>query len=297
MSPDDPVGRDGPAKHTGAGGPKIVGTGQLDPSAADRDAALAGLARVPRLLVALDFDGTVSRFVDDPDDARMVPAAAASVAWLKRLPETWVAFLSGRGLKSLTRATDSRSDALLIGSHGAEVRLAGLAIPLDLDAVELARLAELERALTPLVAEVPKARLERKPVGFAVHARRVDPALVPELRKRVRAAVAPIEGLRERKGKNVLEYSVRQATKADGLAVLRRVMTRDGRPVSVLYAGDDETDEDAFAALTDGDVGIKVGDGRTRATFRAADPDELGRLLVGLAAAREASAPSSHAGR
>ena len=41
----------------------------------DNEQALESLARTPRLLVALDFDGTVSPHDDDPMKARMLPAA------------------------------------------------------------------------------------------------------------------------------------------------------------------------------------------------------------------------------
>ena len=41
--------------------------------------ALTELARTPRLLVALDFDGTLAPEVDDPEKARAVPEARAAV--------------------------------------------------------------------------------------------------------------------------------------------------------------------------------------------------------------------------
>ncbi|MCU1534172.1 MAG: otsB, partial [Glaciihabitans sp.] len=41
--------------------------------------ALNELARVKRLLVALDFDGTLAPEVDDPEQARAIPEARAAV--------------------------------------------------------------------------------------------------------------------------------------------------------------------------------------------------------------------------
>ena len=40
--------------------------------------AVSTLAATERLLVALDFDGTLSPLVDAPMDARMLPAARAA---------------------------------------------------------------------------------------------------------------------------------------------------------------------------------------------------------------------------
>jgi trehalose 6-phosphate phosphatase len=75
---------------------------------------------------------------------------------------------------------------------------------------------------------------------------------------------------------------VRDATKGDGVERLREHVGATG----VLYAGDDVTDEDGFAVMHEGDVGVKVGPGETKAEFRVADPDAVSELLGRLAAAR-----------
>src|SRR5690606_5213008 len=64
-------------------------------------AALDELSRVPRLLVALDFDGTLAPEVDSPDNARALPAARDAVLRLHAAPGTRVALVSGRALRSL----------------------------------------------------------------------------------------------------------------------------------------------------------------------------------------------------
>ena len=50
----------------------------------------------------------------------------------------------------------------------------------------------------------------------------------------------------------------------------------------VLAVGDDVTDEDGFAVLGSGDLGIKVGEGSTKAAHRVADPHEVTRVLWNL---------------
>ena len=255
------------------------------------DAATLAIAEAPRLLVALDFDGTVAPLVDDPSTSRVTSGAQAAIDRLRALPGTWVAFVSGRPLESLARLTRSGDDALLVGSHGVEVSIRGRVAELELTDDEADRMSRLEAALAPLVASVPLARFEHKPVGYGVHTRRVaDQSLVPPLQRAARSAADQIGGFTTRAGKDIVEFSVRDVDKGDGVRMLRALLADEqGAPVAVLYAGDDVTDEDAFAVLGPGDLGVKVGDGDTRANERVADIPAFVALLDALATARDAA--------
>ncbi|WP_153038784.1 hypothetical protein [Rathayibacter tanaceti] len=57
----------------------------------------------------------------------------------------------------------------------------------------------------------------------------------------------------------------------------------------MLYAGDDVTDEDAFAVLGPGDLGIKSGEGTTAAAFRVRGPEQVAHALSLLAGLRSAA--------
>jgi len=253
------------------------------------------LAAAERLLVALDFDGTVAPLVDDPSTSRVTPAAAAAIARLRELPRTWVAFVSGRPLGELGRLSEAGPGALLIGSHGVEVSIRGQLAEVELSDDERGRMSRLEAALDELVTAVPRARLEHKPVGYGVHTRLVeDGELAARLQQAAAAAAEAIGGFRARAGKDIVEFSVRDVDKGDGVRMLRELLAaEESAPITVLYAGDDVTDEDAFAALEPGDLGVKVGQGATRAGARVADVDAFAEALSRLAAAREASV-SSH---
>ena len=92
--------------------------------------ALDAAAASPRLLVTSDFDGTLAPIVDNPADARPLPAAAAALIELAALPATSAALISGRALQTL-RALSSMPEAVhLVGSHGAEFE-AGFAHQID----------------------------------------------------------------------------------------------------------------------------------------------------------------------
>ncbi|MEO8907743.1 MAG: trehalose-phosphatase [Microbacteriaceae bacterium] len=251
--------------------------------------ALATIARTDRLLVALDFDGTLSPLVDSASEARVLPEAADALAALKKLPNTWVAYVSGRPLESLVRIAMADDDVLLIGSHGDEVRLDGGVEAVGLADDERRRLSELDSALTVLIGATPDSMLEHKPVGLGVHTRLVDPALVPALHDAARAAAESIGGFMVRDGKDILEFTVRDSTKGEGVERLREHVDAS----AVLYAGDDVTDEDAFTVMRELDLGVKVGDGETAAQYRVADPHAVAVMLTLLAGARSQAVTQS----
>jgi trehalose 6-phosphate phosphatase len=246
--------------------------------------ALRELARVKRLLVALDFDGTLAPEVDSPEQARAIPEARDAVLRLLALPHTRVALVSGRSLRSLVAVADLPDTTLLVGSHGIEIRLDDPDDRLSLDTTELEQVEVLHEVLGEVADAIDQVWLEVKPAGFALHTR-----LATDHDSRVAHLVAlseanaEIDNLTVRHGKNVLEFSVRSTTKGEAVEHLRRYTSAD----AVFYAGDDVTDEDAFAALRADDLGVKSGAGATEAAFRVAGPDEIALVLSTLATFRE----------
>lgn len=246
--------------------------------------ALRELARVRRLLVALDFDGTLAPEVDFPDAARAIPEARDAVLRLLVLPNTRVALVSGRSLRSLIEVADLPDTTLLVGSHGIEIRLDDPYDRVSLDTAELEQVEVLHEVLGEVADAIDQVWLEVKPAGFALHTR-----LATEHDSRVAHLVAlseaqaEVDSLTVRQGKNVVEFSVRSTTKGEAIEHLRRYTAAD----AVFYAGDDVTDEDAFAALTPDDLGVKSGPGPTEAPFRVAGPDEIALVLSTLATFRE----------
>jgi trehalose 6-phosphate phosphatase len=250
------------------------------------NAAVDRLARVKRLLVALDFDGTLAPEVDDPLDARALPEATAALLALRELPGTTIALVSGRSLESLAHVGQLPEGTPLIGSHGLEVLLGrGVAQP-AVDDADRARVRAVREQVAPLVAQVYGAWIEDKPAGFAVHSRVVERGASLALDSAVRERATAVDpALTVREGKNVVEFAVRDATKGDGLLVLREHVAAD----AVLFAGDDVTDEDALRVLRDEDVGIKVGSAPSIAEHRVADPQSMAGVLAVLAVRRHRS--------
>lgn len=292
-----------PEAHDGALDPVVdsVLDSVFDPAL---DRALAELARTPRLLVALDFDGTLAPTVDVPGDARALPAANAAVLRLLELPATRVALVSGRALASLKQVSDLPGGVLLVGSHGVEFELdsdsdsdngsgsgsasasasdSGGSIP-QLGENEHARRAALQQALARVAGRFAHVHLEEKPAGFALHTRLASAEDAAAAEQEALGS-ADVEGVTWRRGKDVLEFSVRYADKGIALSRLRDYTGAS----SVLFVGDDVTDEDAFRVLRAGDLGVKVGAGATAAAFSIDGPVAVAPLLTRLAQARLAA--------
>ncbi len=251
-------------------------------------AAVQRAAAASTLLVALDFDGTLAPTVDDPEQARGLPESLAAIDRLVSAPSTVVSLISGRSLDGLRRVATVRPEVILVGSHGAESLINGEVSAPALDGVEQDLLERLCSAVEVVAKRYAGARVERKPSGCGLHTRLSSPSDAARANEEALASVQQLDGtelIAERYGKDILEFTVRAADKGSALAWLRELCDAS----VVVFIGDDVTDEDGFAALTAGDVGIKVGAGETAAEFRISDPSEVARLLTVLASERVTS--------
>jgi trehalose 6-phosphate synthase/phosphatase len=263
----------------------LTGVGKIAPGIPDPlQSSIVQLAGVERLLVALDFDGTLAPLVDRPEDARATERARAAIERLASLDDTRVAIVSGRALESLGDVATPPAGTLLSGSHGVELQLDAGGVQLDLRDGELAKLERLGQIVEHVAADSPGAWIERKPAGLALHTRRLPTTEGAALQQDAREQVAAeLVGITVRTGKAVLEFAVRESDKGESLNRLRQHVGA----TAVLYIGDDVTDEDAFATLESSDVGVKVGQGKSLAAHRVRSPEEVAEVLERLADARE----------
>ncbi|GAA2568769.1 trehalose-phosphatase [Microbacterium binotii] len=250
---------------------------------------LDSLALTPRLLVALDFDGTLSPLVDEPMSARMIPAARRALDALTALPATDVALVSGRSLADLRVISEHTDDSLfhLAGSHGAETWHPGARTGQDDpdDPADRELLAELVAEVERIVAPVDGAWVEPKAFGLGLHTRLARPDAAQEAQREVDALLAErAPNWRRRTGRDILEFAFRHEGKDQAVAALRERLGATG----VLFAGDDVTDEDALRALGDDDLGVHVGAGDSAASVSVEDPAALAALLHRLAQLRAA---------
>ena len=201
--------------------------------------ALARLAAEPALAaVLLDVDGTLAPVVADPSQARVPEATRAQLVLLAER-YALVACVSGR-TADVARAIVGVPQLTYVGEHGLELEPEA--------AVWAGRVRDFARG-TGLPAEV-------KPSSAAFHYRTAADRDAARRELEDVAAAAEAEGLKTRWGRLVLEV-LPPVEAHKGTAVRILLAARNLR--RALYAGDDTTDLDAFAALDGLDVAVRVG--------------------------------------
>ena len=237
------------------------------------------IAGTEHLLVAMDFDGTISPIVDHAGDARPLPRSAAAFAELAALPRTTTALISGRALASLRAVASPPEETLLIGSHGAEAWLGPGSAPLTLDDEQLSLLAEVRGILTEIAELAPGTVLEDKPAGVVLHTRLAADDVAEDAVAAARAALQDRPGVYLKNGKRVLETSVVHASKGEGVR-LPAPGHRSHRPCS--SPATTPPTRTPWRRLGPRDVGVKVGLDFTQAQFRVEAPVHIAELLEAL---------------
>lgn len=248
------------------------------------------------LVVLLDVDGTLSPIAPTPAAAFVPDATRDAVTRLAAADGVHVALVSGRAAADARRMVRA-AGVWAVGNHGFE-RIApdGTASTDALLGPWKERVAAAAAAISPHVARVDGAMLEDKGWTLSIHVRQAAPedavSLAPLLER-----VAGDHALVLTRGKMV--YEVRPPVRVDkgtaSVALVHHLVPRG--EVTVLYAGDDRTDEDAFVALRrewPGAITIRIAPGNeeppatSAAEFMLADVDAMGGFLGALARQRTA---------
>jgi trehalose 6-phosphate phosphatase len=234
-----------------------------------------------RLLLFLDYDGTLVRIRKTPEQAVLGPRRKRFLERLAR--RTFVCVVSGRSLGDVRRLAAARGVAY-VGNHGLEIadgRWRWVHPEASrLKPVLAAALADVRRAARGF----PGVFVENKGLTGSVHYRLMAARRYPEL-KRIVAGEIGKRGLdlKMTEGKKVFE--VRPRVPWDKGKGVREILRRRGAkpPAVSVYIGDDRTDEDAFRVLGRRDITVLVGPRRpTLARFRLDGVPEVWRFLRAL---------------
>jgi trehalose 6-phosphate synthase/phosphatase len=239
------------------------------------------LRSAPQLLLLLDYDGTLVPFANTPDLAAPDSEVKTLLNKLSARPRFCVHVLSGRTRETLQRWLGSLPIGLH-GEHGFWSRMRPESSWASLNEMPLEWKAKVIGTLEEFASATPGSLIEEKSSGFAWHYRMTDPdfgglqagKLVERLGRE--HASLPVDIL---SGDKVVEIRSQGVNK--GIVASSIIADHFGQ-VTVLAMGDDQTDEDLFAALPEGSVAIHVGPRPSRAPYRLADTRAARNFLSSL---------------
>ena len=244
------------------------------------------------LIVMLDVDGTLAPIAPRPEDATVAPATREVLNKLVASRGVTVILVSGRAASD-ARALVGVDGVYTVGNHGFEILTPSGQLETDADlADQSAAITQAARELEPIVAAVPGARLENKRWTLSVHYRLAAREAVAPLRSEVER-VALAMRLRMTDGKELIEVRpVAHVDKGTAVVMLGERLGGFGDGASIVFIGDDRTDEDAFRSLrarSKRPVTIRVdetGENETAAEVLMRNPEAVHDFLELLAARR-----------
>jgi trehalose 6-phosphate synthase/phosphatase len=248
----------------------------------DFNALVERLRNAKKLVLLIDYDGTLVPLADTPELAKPDAALLAVLRELAERKEMSVHVVSGRG-HDVMEAWLGDLPLGLWAEHALwrrDVRTLKwrAAFRLNRDWIDRVR-PLLDRATW----ETPGSLIEDKGDSLAWHYRMSDPLQAADQARELRGRISEMFGAEEIEtigGSKVVEVRPRGVHK--GLAV--QALMKD-EPATTLFVGigDDRTDEDLFEHLPESGISIHVGPESSRAQFRLPNVSGVRRLLRDLA--------------
>ncbi|RWW66843.1 hypothetical protein BHE74_00025782 [Ensete ventricosum] len=197
-----------------------------------------------QIVIFLDYDGTLSPIVDDPDSAFMSDAMRAAVKEVARCFPT--AIVSGR-CRSKVYDFVRLTELYYAGSHGMDIK------------VPKRYTKKVHRALLEKTKSIPGAKVENNKFCVSVHFRCVDEKVSSEINmcmnivqrwsglvEQVWSVLEEYPKLRITQGRKVRPRPVVSIIFCNRKARMNYAGFADCKSAVPLYIGDDRTDEDAF---------------------------------------------------
>ena len=240
------------------------------------------LREADRILLLLDYDGTLTPIVDRPGQAELPSECRESLLELLSQEKYIIGIISARSLEDISSRVGI--DGIIYGgNHGLEIRGPGL----EFIHPEARQLTEtVNQAYEKLhqgVAGIAGVLIEHKGLTLTVHYRLTAEGLVRQVKESVATVLS---GLVESgsiiisPGKKALEIRPYvEWDKGKAISMLKKAFPQASL---AMFFGDDLPDEPGFAAVQDsGGLGIFVGRARepTAAIYQVDSPREVTETL------------------
>ncbi|XP_044486110.1 probable trehalose-phosphate phosphatase F [Mangifera indica] len=238
------------------------------PSALNYFEQITNFSKSKKIAMFLDYDGTLSPIVDDPDRAIMSDCMRSSVRNIAKYFPT--AIISGRSRDKVYELV-GLSELYYAGSHGMDIMgpmnntfsddqpncikstdQLGKEVNLFQPAREfIPMINEVFRTLVENTKKIQGAKVENHKFCASIHYRNVDEKNWPTIAQCVHDILKDYPRLRLTHGRKVLEVRpVIDWNKGKAVEfLLESLGLSDSDDVLPIYIGDDRTDEDAFKVL------------------------------------------------
>ncbi|PSR99989.1 Trehalose-phosphate phosphatase [Actinidia chinensis var. chinensis] len=257
------------------------------PSALGMFEQIISASKGKQIVMFLDYDGTLSPIVEDPDRAFMTHEMREAVRDVAKYFPT--AIVTGR-CRAKVYSFVRLSQLYYAGSHGMDIkgpangskyRKGNQAVLFQPAREFLPMIDEVYKALLEKTKSTPGAKVENNKFCVSVHFRCVDEKSWSALAEQVRSVINDYPKLRLTQGRKVLE--IRPTIKWDKGKALEFLLESLGYAnsdeVFPVYIGDDRTDEDAFKVLRDRGQGFGILVSKipkeTNASYSLQDPSEV----------------------
>ena len=228
-----------------------------------------------KLVFFLDYDGTLTPIVQRPELAVISQEMKET---LNRLSGKYTtAIVSGRMREDVQKLVGIKG-LFYSGSHGFDILGPGISMvePRAKEAVPL--ITEIVKHLSKELSTIPGILIEEKEFSVAVHYRLVEGQHIPRIRDLVDKIVESNRSLRLVSGKKVFEILPKiDWDKGRAVRWIMQALGIDWFDASVVYIGDDTTDEDAFRMVRTRGIGILVSDRpkESAADFQLSSTEEV----------------------
>ncbi|XP_020229914.1 probable trehalose-phosphate phosphatase J [Cajanus cajan] len=262
------------------------------PSALNTFEQILHSSKGKQIVVFLDYDGTLSPIVADPDKAFMTRKMRATLKGIARHFPT--AIVTGR-CRDKVYDFVKLAELYYAGSHGMDIKGPtkiqspkqdnNKTVSFQPASQFLPMIDEVYKILLEKTKCVPGSKVENNKFCLSVHFRCVDEKSWAALAEKVRLVLNEYPQLKLTQGRKVLE--IRPTIKWDKGKALEFLLESLGydnsNDVFPIYIGDDRTDEDAFKVLRSRGQGIGILVSRvpkeTDASYTLQDPSEVEQFL------------------
>jgi trehalose-phosphatase len=234
-----------------------------------------------RIILFLDYDGTLVPIMEKPSLAILPPSMKKLLLNLNKAKDINVFIVTGRAYSSIKKVFNVKNISIA-SNHGFQITGKNKnwfhpEIKRFLPSLKKTKLLLLKK-----LSSIPLAYVEDKKITITVHYRNVEKRLIPLVKNTVEHVVVNYkEDLYTTLGKMIIEVRPKiKWNKGDAVLKIMKSLRVRNTTKTVIYIGDDKTDEDAFKALQQYATTIVVGRNHiSKASFYLRDTDEVRKLL------------------